>query len=135
MIDTQLIVRKVSDPFNSGWPDCEYIPPEKKNTKYVEYKLIKRAKPPASIKPDLSEQQRVRLRQLYANQPGNVLVVVGVMLGAGNYAICVFKSPLEWENNSPTTYFASQLEYAIWLVDYSNERVKGNGENGPTDSR
>lgn len=120
--DRHMLARKIHDSMNSGWPDCEYIPVNKP-THFVEYKLLKRARVPASIKPDLSAQQIIRLKALHANQPGRVMVVVGVMLGANNYRLYTFISPDQWENACSVGALIcheSQNDYARWLVSTIN---------------
>lgn len=95
--DASVVAWKISDRFNAGRPDCEYI---KHSTLYAEYKLEKVTKLPTRHTPALSELQKRELRRLYAVQPQNVRVFVAFIAGRVS-TIAEYTTPAEWENSTP----------------------------------
>lgn len=129
-IDASILCWKVNDPFSSGWPDNVYV--GDKRTVFVEYKLLKRSKMPLAIKPALSAEQVSRLRKIFALQPDNVKVVVGVWNEETRRCIglAMFHRPDQWENKTNTDQlqcFETRALFASWLVSHC-QRPKGDGE-------
>lgn len=110
-------IEKMYNPYRSGTPDVWYSGSHK--DMWIEYKYITNVPVKSSIKLQLSELQKLWLRDRHA-EGRNVAVICGCKQGG------VVFTDRDWENPTEPSVFTSRIltrkDVAQWIFDQISER-------------